>query len=93
MGAQDEYNREVVQTARRLVEAAGFDNLPLVMALRSIAVALEKIGPERATKFLDRLSIDEKIDDEVIRQIVATSDADALAGRWPPLVASATRDE
>lgn len=33
------------------------------------------------------------IDDEVIRQILETSDADVLAGRWPPLVQSAIPDE
>jgi hypothetical protein len=92
MGAQDDYNREVVQQARRLVEAAGLDKLPLVMALRQMSVALESVGPERALQLLDRLSIDDKVSDEVIRQILATSDADALAGRWPPLVRSATEE-
>ena len=93
MGAQEDYNREVVQQARRLVAAAGLDKLPLVMALRSIAVALEKLTPEQASKLLDRISIDEKVDDEVLAQILATPDADVLAGKWPPLVKSVTETD
>ena len=82
MGAQENYNTEVVQQARRLVSAAGLDKLPLVMALRQISVALEIVGPERALKILDRLSIDERVDDAVIQQILSTPDDDVLAGRW-----------
>ncbi len=93
MGAQDEYNREVVGQARRLVAAVGLDKLPLVMALRQLAVAFEKIEPEQALKLIDRLSLDEKVDDAVLQQILATPDADVLAGRWPPLVQSAVCDE
>lgn len=33
------------------------------------------------------------IDDEVTRQIMVTPDADAIAGRWPPLVKSAATDK
>lgn len=55
MGAQEEYNREVVQNARRIVNAAGLDKLPLVMALRQIAVAFENAGPDRALKMIDDL--------------------------------------
>jgi hypothetical protein len=33
------------------------------------------------------------VDDEVGRQIMATSDADALAMKWTPLVRSAVRDD
>lgn len=91
MGAQENYNTEVVQQARRLVSAAGLDKLPLVMALRQISVALEIVGPERALKILDRLSIDERVDDAVIQQILSTPDDDVLAGRWPQLVVSATK--
>ncbi|CAN1724464.1 protein of unknown function [Hyphomicrobium sp. 1Nfss2.1] len=36
------------------------------------------------------IEMQDAVDDEVIRQILATSDADALAGNWPPLVKSAT---
>lgn len=93
MGSQEEYNREVVQQARRLVAATGFEKLPLVMALRSIAVAFEKITPEQATKLIDRLSIDEKVDDAVLAQILATPDEDVLAGKWPPLVESVLRSD
>jgi hypothetical protein len=93
MGAQEDYNQEVVQQARRLVAAAGLDKLPLVMAIRQVSVALENVGPERALRTIDLMSIDQKVDDEVVRQILATSDADALAGRWPPLVKSATSED
>lgn len=57
MSAQDEYNREVVQNARRIVAAAGLDKLPLVMALRQIAVALEAAGPEKALQMIDELCV------------------------------------
>jgi hypothetical protein len=36
------------------------------------------------------IEMQELVDEEVVRQILATSDADVLAGRWPPLVKSAT---
>ena len=52
MSAQDEYNREVVQNARRIVAAAGLDKLPLVMALRQIAVAFEAAGPDKALQMI-----------------------------------------
>ena len=55
MSAQDEYNREVVQNARRVVAAAGLDKLPLVMALRQIAVAFEAAGPDKALQMIDDL--------------------------------------
>jgi hypothetical protein len=93
VGAQEQYNQEVVQQARRLVTAAGFDKLPLVMALRSIAVAFEKLTPDQAVKLIDRLAIDEKVDDAVLAQILATPDEDVLAGKWPPLVQSAIPDD
>jgi hypothetical protein len=38
------------------------------------------------------IEMQELVDEEVIRQILATSDADALAGNWPPLVKSATEE-
>ena len=56
MGAQEEYNREVVQNARRIVGAAGLDKLPLVMALRQIAVAFENAGPEKVLQMIDDLN-------------------------------------
>lgn len=37
--------------------------------------------------------LDEVVDDEVVRQILETSDEDALAGKWPPLVQSATSEQ
>lgn len=36
---------------------------------------------------------DEAVSDEAVRQILTTPDEDVLAGRWPPLVKSVTRDE
>ena len=35
-----------------------------------------------------RECIEANIDDEFVRQVLATSDDDALAGKWPPLVMS-----
>lgn len=55
MGAQEKYNIEVVQNARRIVNAAGLDKLPLVMALRQIAVAFENAGPEKSLQMIDDL--------------------------------------
>lgn len=55
MSEQDEYNREVVQNARRLVAAAGLDKLPLVMALRQIAFAFETAGPEQTLQMIDAM--------------------------------------
>ncbi len=53
---QDAYNREVVDNARRLVAAAGLEKLPLVMALRQIAVAFEAVGPTHALEMIDGLA-------------------------------------
>lgn len=36
-------------------------------------------------------AIEDAIDDEAARQILATSDEDALAGNWPPLVKCRSR--
>jgi len=36
---------------------------------------------------------DAAVSDEVFRQIMATSDADVLAGNWPPLVRSVLQDD
>lgn len=55
-GQQERYNQEVVQNARRIVAAAGLEKLPLVMALRQIAVALEAVGPARALQVLDDMT-------------------------------------
>lgn len=33
------------------------------------------------------------IADEAVRQIIETPDADAVAGKWPPLVQSVTGDD
>ena len=33
------------------------------------------------------------VDDEVVRQVLSTSDDDVLAGKWPPLVQSVTKSE
>lgn len=41
---------------------------------------------------LDEL-IEEAVDDEAVRQILATSDVDALTGNWPPLVKSRMEPE
>lgn len=35
---------------------------------------------------------DDDVADEVARQIMATSDADVLARKWPPLVVSAIKE-
>lgn len=35
-----------------------------------------------------QIEMQDRVDDEVIRQILATPDADVLAGKWPPLVES-----
>lgn len=36
---------------------------------------------------------DDAIADEAVRQILETPDADALAGKWPPLVKSVTEGD
>jgi secreted trypsin-like serine protease len=48
---------------------------------------------EAAAKWRDEQKWRRQLDDEVVRQILETSDDDALAGNWPPLVKSATQDE
>lgn len=53
-----------------------------------IAMELIAIDPADAETVMQ-----EKVSDEVVRQILATSDADVLAGKWPPLVASLTEPD
>lgn len=71
MSAQDDFNKEVVEQARRVVAAAGLNKLPLVMALRQIAVSLEKLQPADALHALDHLGDDDAIHSMSINRAVS----------------------